>query len=110
MVLLFFSRCSSSEEVKEIVPKITIQNVAKLEGDEGIQVIDFKITLDENHSKDIILKYSTDDGSAFQISDYKKLEPEFNVKTLNRDLNDLVKGNLLIAEGEKRGRKYKLAK
>jgi ATP-dependent DNA helicase RecG len=43
------------------------------------------------------------------ISECSLLIPEVTDKTLQRDLNDLVKGGFLIAEGEKRGRKYKLA-
>lgn len=79
MALLFFARCSTSEGVKEIVPKITIQNVERFEGDEGIQRIDFKISLEESHTNDIIIKYRSDDGSAFQNSDYKKIDGQITI-------------------------------
>lgn len=79
MALLFFARCSTSEGVKEIVPKITIQNVERFEGDEGIQRIDFKISLEESHTNDIIINYRSDDGSAFQNSDYIKIDGQITI-------------------------------
>jgi len=40
---------------------------------------------------------------------FKSLVPEVSDKTLYRDLQDLVKGGLLKAIGEKKGRRYERA-
>ncbi|MGB9937297.1 MAG: ATP-binding protein [Methanobacterium sp.] len=44
------------------------------------------------------------------LSDYSKIAPEVNDRTLRRDLDALVKNKLLKAIGEKKGRRYELAR
>ena len=66
------SSCSTSEDIKDVIPSVSIQDIEKIEGDDGTITIDFLITLKEGYTEDITLSYSTDDGSAFQNLDYKK--------------------------------------
>ena len=73
------SACSASEEIKDVIPSISIQDIQKLEGDDGILKADFIITLKEAHTKDIHLSYHSDDGSAFQNLDYKKIEGSITI-------------------------------
>ena len=79
LTIILFSNCSSSEEIGEAIPIIQLQNTVTLEGSDGILNIDFEINLDESFTKDIVLNYTTDDGSAFQSLDYKKVEGQITI-------------------------------
>ncbi len=77
--IFFMSACSASEDIKEIIPSVSIQDVEKIEGDDGTILINFSISLKEVYDKDIILSYTTDDGSAFQNLDYKKATGQLTI-------------------------------
>jgi len=50
------------------------------------------------------------ENGVITLSAYSKISPEVNERTLRRDLENLVKINFLKAIGEKKGRRYELAK
>jgi beta-glucanase (GH16 family) len=79
LVLLFTSACSSSDDEKQVIPSVNIANVEKVEGDDGILTVDFPVTLTESYTEDLIIKYTTEDGSAFQGSDYKKTSGQVTI-------------------------------
>lgn len=72
--IIFIFGCSSSEEVKKNIPDIIITDFERIEGDDGILQIEYAVKLDEVYSDDIILTYHSDDASAFQEADYKKVD------------------------------------
>jgi len=76
IIIFFFSvfiQCSSSSEKPvEITPFVSIDGMNIIEGDQDNKMLDFKISLREIYSKDVILNYTTEDGSAFQNLDYEK--------------------------------------
>lgn len=71
--------CDPKEEIEEIIPMIQIYDMEHHEGDEGILSLDYPITLEQAHTQDITLYYSTDDASAFQNLDYKKAEGQITI-------------------------------
>jgi beta-glucanase (GH16 family) len=79
LVLLFTSACSSSDGEKQVIPSVNIANVEKVEGDDGILTVDFPVTLTESYTEDLIIKYTTEDGSAFQGSDYNKTSGQVTI-------------------------------
>lgn len=64
-----------------------------------------KAGLSERQIKIVLL---VKENNMTNISSLKKSFPNISEKTLYRDLQDLVKKNILVQEGEKKGRKYKL--
>ncbi len=73
--LLAFVQCtSSSEKPVEITPFVSVVDMNIIEGDQDNKMLDFKISLRETYSKDVIINYTTEDGSAFQNLDYKKAQ------------------------------------
>ena len=73
LFLLFFISCNSSDSVPVKTPYITIHDLNTIEGNNN-KIIDFEISLSESFSEDIVLKYFTEDASAFQDLDYIKRE------------------------------------
>lgn len=61
----------------------------------------------ENQIKAVL--YIKEHGS-LKMGDYSKLIPEVQQRTLRRYLSELVDKNVLMAVGEKKGRKYLLSK
>lgn len=72
--IIFIFGCSSSEDVKINTPNIIIDDFEIIEGDDGNLQIEYAVKLDEAYSNDIILTYHSDDASAFQEADYKKVD------------------------------------
>ena len=81
ILIIIFVRCSSSSDVEPINPMIMIEDVEKLEGNNGTLQIDYKVTLSASHTEDIILSYKSDDASAFQDSDYKSVEGQLIISS-----------------------------
>jgi|LGOV01.1.fsa_nt_gb beta-glucanase (GH16 family) len=79
LLLFFFSSCTSSESPPEKTPYVTISNMNLVEGDDSNKMFDFTISLRESYSKDIVLKYITEDASAFQNLDYIKKEGQITI-------------------------------
>lgn len=79
LIFVFSSACSSSEETKEVIPSINIPNAEKVEGDNGITQIEYTITLNEAFTEDLIINYESEDGSAFQNSDYTKTSGQVTI-------------------------------
>jgi beta-glucanase (GH16 family) len=79
ILLVFANACDSGNDMEQMMPSIRILDAERLEGDEGILNLDYTIALSEAHSEDIILKYKTDDASAFQNVDYKKAEGQLTI-------------------------------
>lgn len=76
---ILVSSCEPKDEIEKIIPMIQIQDMDHREGDEGILSLDYPITLEQAHTQDITLHYSTDDASAFQNLDYKKAEGQITI-------------------------------
>ena len=64
--------CSSSNEEPTSIPNVVIEDVERLEGDDGTTIIDYKVKLIESYPSDITFSYISGDASAFQELDYKK--------------------------------------
>ncbi len=79
LLFLFASSCDSKEEIEPVVPIIQISDMNLQEGDEGVVSFDFPITLEQAHTEDITLIYTTDDASAFQNLDYNKAEGQITI-------------------------------
>jgi len=79
VLVLFGVNCSSSEDQIKGVPSIIISDISQLEGDDGTLIIDYEVKLKESYSKNVILNYTTDDGSAFQGLDYKKVNGQITI-------------------------------
>lgn len=82
---------SSSEEPEPAKPKVNIENISQLEGDEGTTTIDFKVKLSESVTQDVILSYATDDASAFQGSDYQKASGQLTIPAGNTEATIPIK-------------------
>jgi hypothetical protein len=77
--ILYSLSCSSSEEPAPDTPQVEVGDISKTEGDDGITVVDFNIGLAKAVAEDVILKYATDDASAFQGLDYKKASGQITI-------------------------------
>ena len=55
MMLVSVYACDSSDDMKQVLPSISIQDAERLEGDEGILSLEYTIALSEAHTEDIIL-------------------------------------------------------
>ncbi len=64
-----------------------------------------KIGLNERQIK--VVRYMKHKGST-SISDLRTIISDVTDKTIQRDLELLIKKKILISEGEKKGRKYKI--
>ncbi len=77
LILFFlFSNCTSSDNTPVETPYITIIDLNIIEGDNDNKILDFTISLRESYTEDIVLKYHTEDASAFQNLDYIKNESQ----------------------------------
>ncbi len=79
LLLFLFSSCNSSESPPEKTPYVTINDMNVIEGDNDNKILDFTISLRESSSEDVVLKYYTEDASAFQNLDYKKKESQITI-------------------------------
>ena len=96
--LISIFSCSSSNDEMEVIPTLTIPDIERLEGDEGVLKADLIITVMEAHTKDIMLSYHSDDGSAFQDFDYKKIEGNITIpagKTEGTIAVEIISDNIL---------------
>ncbi len=78
-LLFFFINCNSSDSEPVKTPYVTIHDLNIIEGNNDNKILDFKISLRESFSEDILIKYYTEDGSAFQNLDYNKSEGQVNI-------------------------------
>lgn len=79
LTIILLGGCGSSNEPEPVIPKISVENVNMLEGDQGPVVIDFKVKIDKAVENDITIKYATDDASAFQGMDYKNATGQVSI-------------------------------
>jgi hypothetical protein len=59
------------EIISEDVPEVTIQDVSIIEGNSGYKALYFTFVLSDQHSENVSIVYSTEDGSAKSGSDYQ---------------------------------------
>ena len=72
LALLFMMSGCSSEEVTKKTPAVIISDESVMEGDAGTTSLNFLVKLQEVVDTDVLVNYTTDDGSAFQNLDYTK--------------------------------------
>jgi len=95
------SHCASSDKEIEGIPNVIIENIERLEGDDGTLQIDYTVSLAESHATDVVLNYESNDASAFQGSDYQKLNGQLIIPagsteasiTLNIVSDQIMEGN-----------------
>ncbi len=105
LFLLFFISCNSSDSVPVKIPYVTIHDLNTTEGNNNNKIIDFEISLSESFSEDIVLKYFTEDASAFQGLDYIKKENQIIIPTGKTNVSiplEIVSDN--IKEGDEKFR------
>lgn len=61
------------EIISEDVPGITIDDISVVEGNTGFKSIYFTLTLSDVHSENVVVAYTTADGTAKSGSDYQAL-------------------------------------
>ncbi|MEN8124903.1 MAG: glycoside hydrolase family 16 protein [Bacteroidota bacterium] len=79
ILLFFFIGCTSSDDTPIKTPYVIINDMNIIEGDDDNKILDFIISLRESSSEDVLLKFYTEDASAFQNLDYKKNESQITI-------------------------------
>jgi len=81
LTIMSFLKCTSSEEADPEItnPKINILDKNLLEGDDGINTIEYIVSLNSSVDQDVTINYRTDDASAFQGLDYNKTSGQLTI-------------------------------
>ena len=89
--------------VRSVAPKITINDVSKVEGDSGTQNYVFQLTLSKASSAPVSVRYSTGGGTAAAGTDYtavNNVTASFATGTTTKNVTIAVKGDTVVEPDE----------